>query len=520
VNKQAPSIPRLLTMVGFAFSCFAILLYLWLTFGGAVPLAPKGYRVHASFPEATTLAQEADVRISGVKVGEVKTKTLDKPARATNVLLEIDPRFAPLPSDVHAILRQKTLLGETYVELSPGTKSAKPIADGGTIPRGQIADTVQLDEIFRSFDAPTRQAFRTWLDQQGKAVGGRGRDLNAALGNLQPFAEDANAILQVLHDQQRETRTLVRDTGVVFDALSERDGQLSSLITNSNRVFETTASRDQKLADTFRILPTFIQEGRLTTDRLTTFARATNPLITQLRPAARELSPTLITLRTLAPDLKGLFRDLGPLITISKRGIPATEQFLKDTKPVLQQLDPFLRNLNPFFDYLGLYKREFAAFFANSTSATQASDRPPGSGGKTVHYLRTANPINPENLSMYPRRLATNRPNPYPLPGGYENHPLKVFGTYACGTAAIPPLAPPGTPPPVPTPVPLPPGVPGFPPVTPAVDQLSSTLRDLINTYAYNNGNPAAPPCVEQEPLGRLLGQSGKFPHVLPAPSR
>ena len=120
MNKNAPSIGRLITMVGFAFSCFAILLYLWLSFGGSVPLTAKGYRIHVAFPEATTLAQEAEVRISGVKVGEVKTKELDGTEQATRVVLEIEPRYAPLPSDTQAILRQKTLLGETYLELAPG----------------------------------------------------------------------------------------------------------------------------------------------------------------------------------------------------------------------------------------------------------------------------------------------------------------------------------------------------------------------------------------------------------------
>jgi virulence factor Mce-like protein len=517
VNKQAPSISRLALMIGFAASCFAILLYLWLTFGGSVPLAAKGYRITAPFPEATTLANESDVRISGVKVGEVKTKDLDAKGNVTTVTMEIEPKYAPIPTDTQAILRQKTLLGETYVELTPGSPSAPKIPDGGKLARGQIGDTVQLDEIFRSFDPPTRRAFQVWFDQQGKAVGQRGADLNAALGNLTPFAENANVLLTILNDQSRETRTLVRDTGVVFDALGERDGQLADLVSNSNRVFKTTASRDRALADTFRILPTFIDEGRVTTDRLTEFARNTDPLITQLRPAARELSPTLLDLRGLAPDLKGLFRDLGPLITVSKRGIPAAEQVLKDARPLLRQLDPFLRDVNPILDWVGLYKKEIAAFFSLDVAATNAVDRPPGSNGP-VHYLRTANPINPENLAAYPHRLSTNRPNPYVEPGGSLAKPGKVFGTYACGTAAIPPLAPPGTPPRDPIPLP---GIPALP-VDPnsVVDQLDDHLRDLINTYAYANGNPVAPPCVEQSPLGNLVGQSGKYPHILEAPAK
>ena len=66
MQKQAPSIGRILVMVLFALSCFGILLYLWLVFGGSTPLKPQGYRFKVNFPEATQLAQEADVRISGV----------------------------------------------------------------------------------------------------------------------------------------------------------------------------------------------------------------------------------------------------------------------------------------------------------------------------------------------------------------------------------------------------------------------------------------------------------------------
>ena len=50
VIKQAPSIGRIVAMIAFALSCFGILLYLWLTFGGSMPLKPQGYRVHGRLP--------------------------------------------------------------------------------------------------------------------------------------------------------------------------------------------------------------------------------------------------------------------------------------------------------------------------------------------------------------------------------------------------------------------------------------------------------------------------------------
>src|SRR5690242_7415578 len=177
-------------MVVFALSCFGLLLFLWLAFGGPVPLKPKGYRIHASFAEATQLATEADVRISGVPVRKVKAVEPDKRTGRSDVTIELQSRYAPLPSDTRAILRQKTLLGETYVELTPGTAGAPKLAENGTLRESQVSDTVQLDEILRTFDKPTRQAFETWMQSQAQGISGYGRDLNDALANLAPFAED------------------------------------------------------------------------------------------------------------------------------------------------------------------------------------------------------------------------------------------------------------------------------------------------------------------------------------------
>ena len=99
MQKAAPSFGRIAVMAGFALSCFGLLLFLWLAFGGSIPLKPKGYRFVASFSEATQLAQEADVRISGVPVGKVKTIEPDKTTGRSNVVIQLDSRYAPLPSD-------------------------------------------------------------------------------------------------------------------------------------------------------------------------------------------------------------------------------------------------------------------------------------------------------------------------------------------------------------------------------------------------------------------------------------
>ena len=69
--KTVPTLGRIAVMALFALSSFGACLYLWMAFGGSSPLKPKGYRFHIAFPEATQLANQSDVRISGVTVGKV-----------------------------------------------------------------------------------------------------------------------------------------------------------------------------------------------------------------------------------------------------------------------------------------------------------------------------------------------------------------------------------------------------------------------------------------------------------------
>jgi phospholipid/cholesterol/gamma-HCH transport system substrate-binding protein len=511
VNKSAPGFGRIAGMVVFALSCFGLLLFLWLAFGGPVPLKPKGYRFHVDVPEATTLAKEADVRISGVPVGKVKDIQPDKRTGRSDITIELKSRYAPLHADAKAILRQKTLLGETYVELTPGTKGSATVAENGSLASGRVSETVELDEILRTFDPKTRLAFQDWMQSQAQAIGTHGRDVNDALGNLGPFAEDAARMADILNQHEGAVTQLVSNTGVVFQALSERDGQLRSLIENANRVFATTAARDKDLQAAFVALPTFERESRTTLTRLTKFADNANPLITQLRPAARELSPTLQDLKAISPDLRKLFVELNPLITASKAGFPAAQRVIRDLRPLLAQLDPALRQVTPILDFLGQYKPELTAFFANTVAATQAKDP-----GTPLHYLRTMNPLNLENLAAYPRRLGTNRTNAYAKPRNFDRlaSGMPSFETRHCNRA-VPGIT--NTPPAAGTPLPIP--LPNLP-----TGQLTQQLQALIppellanlNTFVLSqvtNSQTAAPPCIQQGPYTNG-GETTQYPHV------
>jgi hypothetical protein len=343
------------------------------------------------------------------------------------------------------------------------------------------------------------------MQSLAQGVTGRGQDISDALGNLAPFATDTNDLLKILATQQGAVQRLVRNTGVVFGALSERQGQLRGLITNANTVFQTTADKNQQLAQAFQILPTFEIESRKTLNRLDRFAHNANPVVSDLRPFARELSPTLIALERLAPNLKAFFRDLNPLITASRAGIPATTQVLNDLRPLLGQLDPFLRQLIPITDFIAPYRSELNAFFANTVAATGAFDTP-GTAGKKVHYLRTSNPVNPETLSVYPSRLGTNRPNPYIHPGGFKRLAspgyLQVYENRHCGAAGVPlPLAALG--------------------INPTL--IPPALNTLIGNAIFNaggSGGTPSPPCELQGKFTTNFGGTTQYPHVVAYPPR
>ena len=87
------------------------------------------------------------------------------------------------------------------------------VADNGTLRLAQVSPTVELDEIFRAFDPKTRAAFQNWMQQLAIGVNGRGRDINEAIGQLAPFAENADQLLEVLNAQSAGVRRLVRNTG-------------------------------------------------------------------------------------------------------------------------------------------------------------------------------------------------------------------------------------------------------------------------------------------------------------------
>ena len=410
--KVAPSLGRILAMVVFAFSCFGILLFLWLQFGGATPLKPEKYLVKVGFPEAVGLLQDVDVRTAGITIGTVRDVEVEEHTNRAVATLALDEAYAPLSSDSRAILRRKTLLGETFVEITTGSRDEPALPDGGRLADGSVAETVELDEILQTYDPQTRRAFQIWQQQLGVAIGKRGEDLSNALNRLPQFTESGADLLAVLDEQQDALQGMVRDTGAVYGALTRDEDQLAALVRNSHELFSETASQRENLAEAFHIFPTFLEESRLTLARLETFSRDTRPLVRDLKPVAHELRPTVAAARALAPDLEHFFGAFDQQIDAGEDALPALREMLDETRPLLASLGPFLQELNPIFEWLEVHQHLVADFLGYAAGGL-ADTVPSAPAGEVGHYLRQLGVQGLESIAIHRNRVSSNRGNAY-----------------------------------------------------------------------------------------------------------
>ena len=411
---QAPSRRTIALLIAFTLTCLCLTLYVWTRLGGTVPFGARGYRFHALFQQASQLGMQADVRISGVSVGKVVG--IRQAGDRTDATIEMRPEFAPVPQDTRAILRVKTLLGETFVALTPGSRSAPKLGEGGTLAPSQVAPTQQLDQVLSAFDAPTRRNLRLWLTGTATSLDGRGQDLNAALGYADPAVTDLSAIMTILARQQDAVGRLIGDSGTALRALGSRQADLQDLVRSGDQVFAATAAQGRQLTSTVRALPPFLASLRSARGAVDRTSGLAGPSLAALRPAAPLLRPALKEVILLAPPLRALLAELGRFIDTAQIALPAATHMIDALRPLNDVLLPAARQVAPVIDLVLAYRREVVATVANVGAASQATG--PSDLGAPLHYLRTLLPTTNESFVGQSQRLASNRHNPYFAPGG------------------------------------------------------------------------------------------------------
>jgi phospholipid/cholesterol/gamma-HCH transport system substrate-binding protein len=422
---QAPKRSAVFAAVAFSLSCLGLMIFVWTQFGGTVPFSPQGYEVNALFTETGLLVPNADVRIAGVNVGKVTA--VEAKGVESYVTMDIDHQFAPIPVDTRAILREKTLLGEAYIELSTGNGAGRKLRDNGTIPSSHIARTQQLDEVLGSFNSATQHNLQALLTGTYLSLAGRGQDLNDAIGNFDPALTELGAVVGVLNQQQGNLKSLINNSAIVLTTLGDRSADLQSLINNGDRVLSATAARDTALTATVNALPPFLSQLKTTLTTLNGSLGLAKPSLVALKPVAPLLTPALSELIALSGPAVKLLKEAPALLDDADKALPAITRFTAAFHPAVDAILPAAQQLAPVIAFMGLYHTELVSAMANlgadlqalapANTSAQVGTAPAG----MAHYLRAIIGVNDETNYGQSKREPTNRHNAYFSPGELSN---------------------------------------------------------------------------------------------------
>ena len=248
----------------------------------------------AAVSDADAMAVGSDVRIAGRLVGQVSSVTAD--GDHANVTFHVDNGDWPLPSDTTASVRLATLLGQKYIQLSPGHGSTM-LADSGTIGLQSTQPVVDFDQIIDTFDQPTRQALTTFLTTVSQAVAGQEGTLQQLAPNLSALAVNSQVPTQELASRDPQLNSILVNLGITAAQLDQSRGDLAGVIDNANQLTAVLS------ANSGTALKSFITS----TDSI---SQTANDVLGQGR--AQSLGAALNDLGTFTADLSQLVDDALP----------------------------------------------------------------------------------------------------------------------------------------------------------------------------------------------------------------
>ncbi|HYG93643.1 MAG TPA: MCE family protein [Nocardioides sp.] len=228
-----------------------------------LPLVGGGDTYYAAFDETGGLRVDDEVRIAGVRVGQVDSIELDGDQVLVGFKIDTD---SPFGEDTGAAIKVKTILGSMFLALQPA--GSGQLAEGTTIPAERtsspfdvveafegLAETsadIDTDQLARSFTTladlmrNTPEDFRGALEgvsALSETIASRDAELNSLLQNL-------DRVSRVLDSRDDEVIELMDDADVLFRALLERRAAVHALLESTTTLSqELTALVEESRAD-------------------------------------------------------------------------------------------------------------------------------------------------------------------------------------------------------------------------------------------------------------------------------
>ena len=405
---------RMLIVVAFTAFCALIVGFLWTHSGGKVPVvASTGYTVQVDVPRVGNLVYFSDVMVAGVKVGKVAEVT--EQGDHARVVIELDESVAPLHEGATVQVGAKSLVEESFVEVTDGKGAELPT--GAVLAAGAGKGPVQLDDVLKTLDAPTRKSVRAVLRSMGSVGEGNEQAVADAVRGLGDLGRNGQTVLDALAQQGQDIKGLTRNGARVLTALSERRTQLSALVDDANTVVAATAGQAEDVRAVMRALPPLMSTARDSSDDITRLSTALAPVARNLTAAAPDLTAALRQLPATTRDLRATLPSLDAVLDNAPATLNRVPELADDIDGLVRPARDVLADVNPMLGYLAPYDRDLAAWFTNFAQTIGLGDV----NGKAFRVMPV---LNDQSFTGYP--FSTNlgpldRYNPMPAPGSLDD---------------------------------------------------------------------------------------------------
>jgi phospholipid/cholesterol/gamma-HCH transport system substrate-binding protein len=163
-----------------------------------------GYRVTIQLADSGGIFPNAAVTYRGVTVGTVEKLRLTSVGTAAE--LRINEDAPPIPAGAEAVVTNRSVIGEQYVDLRPTHSGGPYLEDGSVIARSKTAVPPRIESVLLNLDqlldSVPRDALRTVIDELGTATHGSGATIRAII-------DDSSALLRAAADNLPATKDLI-----------------------------------------------------------------------------------------------------------------------------------------------------------------------------------------------------------------------------------------------------------------------------------------------------------------------
>ncbi|MDR1297299.1 MAG: MCE family protein [Deltaproteobacteria bacterium] len=201
----------------FILAALGVLVWMTVRLGGFRSSDANYYRVDAVFPQAVGLKVGVAVQIAGIAVGRVESIVLDQDQARVSMSVRKD---VPLPVDSVAMIKAQGVLGDKYVEISPGNDTTRYLSSGG-----QITQTLDSPDISELLDKLGGVADDLKSLTSALAADGGGQELRDIVSNLRELSGNLNGLVK---DSGPGLETTLASLGRTADHLENISQSLAS----------------------------------------------------------------------------------------------------------------------------------------------------------------------------------------------------------------------------------------------------------------------------------------------------